>query len=40
MKSAFLKVGHLPTLIACLLYFDLSFAVWVMLGPLAVLIAR
>jgi MFS transporter, NNP family, nitrate/nitrite transporter len=39
MKSAFLKVGHLPTLVACFLYFDLSFAVWVLLGPLAVLIA-
>jgi NNP family nitrate/nitrite transporter-like MFS transporter len=39
MQSAFLKAGHLPTLIACFLYFDLSFAVWVLLGPLAVLIA-
>jgi NNP family nitrate/nitrite transporter-like MFS transporter len=39
MKYAFLKVGHVPTLIACFLYFDLSFAVWVLLGPLAVLIA-
>jgi NNP family nitrate/nitrite transporter-like MFS transporter len=39
MKSAFLKAGHLPTLIACFLYFDLSFAVWVLLGPLAVFIA-
>ena len=40
MKRAFLKAGHLPTLVACFLYFDLSFAVWVLLGPLAVLIAR
>src|SRR5262249_5199487 len=39
MKSAFFKAGHLPTLIACFLYFDASFAVWVLLGPLAVLIA-
>jgi NNP family nitrate/nitrite transporter-like MFS transporter len=39
MKSAFFKTGHLPTLIACFLYFDLSFAAWVLLGPLAVLIA-
>jgi MFS transporter, NNP family, nitrate/nitrite transporter len=39
MKSAFFKAGHLPTLLACFLYFDLSFAVWVILGPLAVLIA-
>jgi NNP family nitrate/nitrite transporter-like MFS transporter len=40
MKRAFLKAGHLPTLIACFLYFDLSFMVWVLLGPMAVLIAR
>lgn len=40
MKSAFLKAGHLPTLIACFLYFDLSFMVWVLLGPMAVLIAN
>lgn len=39
MKSSFLKVGHLPTLIASFLYFDLSFMVWVILGPLGVLIA-
>jgi NNP family nitrate/nitrite transporter-like MFS transporter len=39
MKSAFFKAGRLATLIACFLYFDLSFAVWVILGPLAVLIA-
>ena len=39
MKTAFLKSGHLPTLISCFLYFDISFAVWVLLGPLAVLIA-
>jgi NNP family nitrate/nitrite transporter-like MFS transporter len=38
MKNAFLKSGHLPTLISCFLYFDISFAVWVLLGPLAVLI--
>ncbi|MDF2119406.1 NarK/NasA family nitrate transporter [Roseiarcaceae bacterium H3SJ34-1] len=40
MKSTFLKAGHLPTLVACFAYFDLSFAVWVLLGPLAVLIAQ
>jgi NNP family nitrate/nitrite transporter-like MFS transporter len=39
MKKAFLKSGHLPTLISCFLYFDTSFAIWVLLGPLAVLIA-
>lgn len=40
MKRAFLSAGHLPTLVACFAYFDLSFAIWVMLGPLAVLIAH
>jgi NNP family nitrate/nitrite transporter-like MFS transporter len=39
MKSSFLKVGHPPTLFAAFLYFDLSFMVWVLLGPLAVQIA-
>jgi NNP family nitrate/nitrite transporter-like MFS transporter len=40
MNKAFFHAGHLPTLIACFLYFDLSFAVWVLLGPLAVLVAQ
>lgn len=40
MKTSFLKAGHTPTLIASFLYFDLSFMVWVMLGPLGVQIAR
>jgi NNP family nitrate/nitrite transporter-like MFS transporter len=40
MNRAFLKAGHLPTLFAAFLYFDLSFMVWVMLGPLGVLIAQ
>jgi NNP family nitrate/nitrite transporter-like MFS transporter len=40
MKRAFLKSGHLPTLVACFFYFDFSFAVWVLLGPLAILIAQ
>lgn len=40
MKAGFLKAGHLPTLVASFLYFDLSFMVWVLLGPLAVLIAK
>ena len=31
----FLDSGHLPTLIGALLYFDVSFMVWVLLGPLA-----
>ena len=37
---AFLKAGHTPTLFASFLYFDLSFMVWVLLGPLGVAIAR
>jgi NNP family nitrate/nitrite transporter-like MFS transporter len=40
MQSSFLKSGHIPTLFAAFLYFDLSFMVWVMLGPLGVQIAR
>lgn len=39
MKSSFLKAGHLPTLLAAFFYFDLSFMVWVLLGPLAVQIS-
>ncbi len=34
-RSGFLRAGHLPTLIAALFYFDVSFMVWVLLGPLA-----
>lgn len=40
LPRAFLKAGHAPTLFASFLYFDLSFMVWVMLGPLGVAIAR
>jgi len=40
MKQNFLKSGHLPSLIAAFLYFDISFMVWVLLGLLAVQIAR
>ena len=40
MTRDFLKAGHLPTLFAAFLYFDLSFMVWVLLGPLGVAIAR
>ena len=39
MKSSFWKAGHTPTLLSAFLYFDLSFMVWVLLGPLAVQIA-
>ena len=39
MRSNFWKAGHKPTLFSAFLYFDLSFMVWVMLGPMAVQIA-
>ncbi|CAM4262464.1 nitrate/nitrite transporter [Saccharibacillus endophyticus] len=38
-KTSFWKSGHTPTLFSAFLYFDMSFMVWVMLGPLAVVIA-
>jgi MFS transporter, NNP family, nitrate/nitrite transporter len=34
-KTRFLESGHLPTLVGALIYFDVSFMVWVLLGPLA-----
>ena len=34
-RSGFLDSGHMPTLVAALLYFDVSFMTWVLLGPLA-----
>ena len=39
MNKSFWSAGHRPTLFAAFLYFDLSFMVWVMLGPLGVQIA-
>lgn len=39
MDAGFWKAGHRPTLFASFFYFDLSFMVWVMLGPLGVAIA-
>lgn len=39
MQKSFWQAGHTPTLFASFFYFDLSFMVWVMLGPLAVQIA-
>ena len=32
--SGFRKAGHTPTLLSAFLYFDVSFMVWVILGPL------
>ena len=40
MEKSFWRSGNTPTLIAAFLYFDLSFMVWVMLGPLGVQIAE
>jgi MFS transporter, NNP family, nitrate/nitrite transporter len=40
MNKGFLKAGHLPTLFAAFLYFDMSFMVWVLLGPLGVQAAK
>ncbi len=40
MSTSFWKSGHAPTLFAAFLYFDLSFMVWYLLGPLAVQIAN
>lgn len=39
MQKSFWEVGHKPTLFSAFFYFDLSFMVWVILGPLAVQIA-
>jgi NNP family nitrate/nitrite transporter-like MFS transporter len=39
-KTSFWKAGHTPTLLAAFFYFDLSFMVWVILGPLGVQIAK
>jgi NNP family nitrate/nitrite transporter-like MFS transporter len=39
-KTSFWKAGHTPTLLSSFFYFDLSFMVWVILGPLAVQIAN
>jgi len=36
----FWRSGHRPTLLAAFLYFDVSFMVWVLLGPLAPEIAK
>ncbi len=35
MNKSFLRSGHTPTLVSALMYFDVSFMDWVILGPLA-----
>lgn len=32
--SGFRRAGHTPTLLSAFLYFDISFMIWVMLGPM------
>src|SRR6185369_14342793 len=39
MDAGFWKAGHRPTLFAAFFYFDISFMVWVMLGPLGIAVA-
>ncbi|GHD60028.1 nitrate/nitrite transporter [Jeongeupia chitinilytica] len=39
MNRSFWRAGHTPTLFSAFLYFDLSFMVWYLLGPLQVQIA-
>jgi NNP family nitrate/nitrite transporter-like MFS transporter len=39
-SKSFLKSGHTPTLFAAFLYFDISFMIWVLLGPLGVQISK
>ena len=38
-SKSFWKSGHKPTLFGAFMYFDISFMIWGMLGPLAVIIA-
>src|SRR4051794_17228351 len=39
-KTSFTKSGHLPTLISAFFYFDISFMVWVLFGPMTPFIAE
>ena len=40
LDRSFLKSGNTPTLFSAFIYFDLSFMVWVILGPLGVAIGK
>jgi len=40
MNRSFWQAGHTPTLLAAFLYFDMSFMVWYLLGPLQVPLAQ
>jgi MFS transporter, NNP family, nitrate/nitrite transporter len=39
-KKSFLRSGHVPTLISSFFYFDISFMVWVLFGPLTPFVAE
>ncbi|MEI7024497.1 nitrate/nitrite transporter [Paenibacillus sp. y28] len=39
-RKGFWQSGHKPTLFSAFLYFDISFMIWVLIGPLAVVIAN
>lgn len=38
-KASFVRSGHLPTLVSAFLYFDISFMVWVLVGPMTPFVA-
>ncbi|SMC22958.1 MFS transporter, NNP family, nitrate/nitrite transporter [Andreprevotia lacus DSM 23236] len=40
MDRSFWRAGHTPTLLSAFLYFDLSFMVWYLLGPLQIQLAQ
>jgi NNP family nitrate/nitrite transporter-like MFS transporter len=39
-RKSFLASGHLPTLVSAFLYFDVSFMVWILFGPMTPFIAE
>src|ERR1700738_3623751 len=39
-RKSFLASGHLPTLASAFLYFDVSFMVWILFGPMTPFIAE
>lgn len=39
-NTSFAKSGHIPTLLSAFLYFDISFMVWVLFGPMTPFIAE
>lgn len=39
-RKSFIASGHLPTLVSAFLYFDISFMVWILFGPMTPFIAE